>query len=94
MLSRIGCRQSISEKIIQFITFDDNSLVRITRCEYRDCAVIDGGGDVDFSVAASSSIGVIDGDGGTAAVAVTLGESGILLSAWEFAMVASMDDFG
>jgi hypothetical protein len=40
---------------------------------------MEGGGDNDFSVAASSSIGVIDGDAGT--VAVTLGESGILLSA-------------
>jgi hypothetical protein len=49
------------------------------RCEYRDFADMEGGGDNDFSVAASSSIGVIDGDAGT--VAVTLGESGILLSA-------------
>lgn len=69
-----------------------NLLVRITRCEYRDFADIDGGGDNDFSVAASSSIGVIDGDGGT--VAVTLGESGILLSACGLAIEASTDDFG
>jgi hypothetical protein len=78
VLSRIGYKQFMSKTIQIYPNFNENSLVRITRCEYRDFAVMDGGGDTDFSVAASSSIGVIDGDGGT--TAVTLGESGILLS--------------
>jgi hypothetical protein len=54
--------------------------------------VIDGGGEVDFSVAVSSSIGVIEGEGGT--VAVTLGESGILLSACALTMETGPEDFG